>query len=181
MDRARHGKEFLAFAAANKARLLKGLRKNVGCSKEEAGDAYADALLAIHETIMEKGVKVKDFERYFFRAVNFAYLRKEAKDQSRLKAERKMKEGEDFVEEEEEETAADKIEILREFLCKTYDRRRADIFLDYMRIRTSGVFYSYRAHSHETGIPRRELEVTIRNIRAYLRRNKNKLKEIWHG
>lgn len=164
--------------AENETRLRRNLRKNIPPEGDDYNDAFQNAILRVHAAI-KKGIKVRNFETYFFTASLREYRRIVSPYEPTGRGPEDDEEDSE-LKERGDGRAEMRLTRLKAFLQTEYGEEPAALFLDYMRHKAEDERCNYHSYSAAHGLSRRRVADTVSRIMRYLRRNKDLLKQ-WDG
>lgn len=199
MTNEEHGQEFLKYVAKNMNRLKHNLRKNITYNESIFDDVFQNSILKVHNAIM-KGLRIDDFEQYFFIASKFEYINADNKNKKRLKTDDRdilgdishgviqdiffENDNEWKLKEEKNERINELFKFLTERLNEVFTPVEADIFLIYYRLKSEKAGISYKKLARITERSVGEITEIIRKIKKFIKNDEQiieKKKQLLNG
>lgn len=174
MERKRKGAEFLDYVAMHGETLMRNLRKNVKFEDDLFMDVYQETVVSVYEAIVEKGVEVRNIEKYFFKASVNNYLRARSERDARRNSRVGIEGGRAPVADTPEDPApphdaAATLARVERHIEATYGHTAARLFMAYYRRRVERGFNNYKAFAAETGLAEHYIGEMLCRINRNLR------------
>ena len=201
MSNEEHGQEFLQYVAENQDRLKKNLRKNITYNEDYFDDVFQTTILKVYDSIM-RGLRIENFEKYFFMASKFGYINEDNKqkkrkknddsdilwrishgyetngksmttDGQRLMDDLAIDDDEWRLKEDRNLRINELFKYLSKRLNEVFTPAETDIFLIYYRLKSEKAGVSYRKMAIITEKPISEITQIITKIKKYVKENKD--------
>lgn len=167
------GRDFLDFVAQNRERLRRNLIKNVTYEETIFDDVFNDTIIKVYDTIVDKGIEIDDFEKYFFRASKWNFINTDNKER-KLRESRVSLQGCMGLENESESTVTGPdFTELHAHVMEVFGERKGEIFFDYLSYKVRGRT-SYRKYAALKRLNIGCVEDVVGRIKKHLREKYNK-------
>ncbi len=187
-DYKKHGKDFLEYAAENRDKLIKSMRRNQTKTPGVCPDeVFSEVILKIYDSITVGKNRIDDFKKYIFIAGKFKYM-----EFSRHEKERTLRDepidyhlyvtAHDSIDETDEEIecralredrAHDRYQAISSFLAENFGKENADMYFDYYDHKVRGTLKSYTKISKEYQIPITRVRVIMGAMKKSVAENFN--------
>lgn len=161
------GREFLEYVGRSLHRLRHNLKKNISYDPDTLDDVFGYTVLRVYDAIVKRGVKVEDYEQYFYMSSRLNYIKTEERCRKR-RARLTFVSSLPDVAEESPGLNACAVEELRKELESLFGKEITDLFFRFMEAKTTERI-SYRTFARREGLSPTFVARQIGNIKKYLR------------
>lgn len=161
------GREFLAFVGENVSRLKRNLLKNISYDPEYFEDVFSYTILRVYNSILKRGLDIKDYEQYFFQASRLNYIKIKGRSESQRNRQTALSDAYE-VTGDDRMSSLPAIEDLQEELIPLFGASATDLFIRFIRAKIEDRT-NYRDFAAREGLSESYVAGVCGKIRKYLR------------
>ena len=161
------GREFLNFVGENESRLRWNLAKNVSYDPDLFEDVFSYTVLRVYESIIKRGLHIKDYEQYFFTASRLNYIKTDERTRRRRAMLTRIEESPDRPEAEYVRRVPSIPQLVKE-LESLFGEEDTGIFMRFMKLKSQGRI-SYEEFARREGLQATRVAKLCGRIKRYLK------------